>query len=208
MRITRTIRRLFTLLATAALAVAALVASTGPATAAPLQPIPKLDTERYLGSWWQLAAIPAFFNLNCAKDTKATYTLIDATTIGVENTCTTFTGQTNGVKGQAKVVDPVPKAQLSVSFPQVPVSIDPNNAPNYIVTWIADGATPDDPYQFALVGDPTRFSGFVLSRDKVVTTETLRMLRGQVEKAGFNSCTFLVSPTTGGRTDYSPLCTV
>ncbi|MXP23764.1 lipocalin [Gordonia sp. HNM0687] len=208
MGITRTIRRLFTLLATTALAVAALVASTGPAAAAPLQPIPKLDTERYLGSWWQLAAIPAFFNLNCAKDTKATYTLIDATTIGVENTCTTFTGQTNGITGQAKVVDPVTNAQLSVSFPQVPVSIDPNNAPNYIVTWIADGATPDDPYRFALVGNPTRLSGFVLSREKVVSTDTLRMLRGQVEKAGFNSCTFLVSPTTGGRTDYSPLCTV
>ncbi|MDY6809931.1 MAG: lipocalin family protein [Actinomycetota bacterium] len=208
MRITRTIRRLFTLLAATALAVAALVASTGPAAAAPLQPIPKLDTERYLGSWWQLAAIPAFFNLNCAKDTKATYTLIDATTIGVENTCTTFTGQTNGIQGQAKVVDPVTNAQLSVSFPQVPVSIDPNNAPNYIVTWIADGVTPDDPYRFALVGNPTRLSGFVLSRDQIVSTDTLRMLRGQVEKAGFNSCTFLVSPTTGGRTDYSPLCTV
>ena len=178
------------------------------ASAAPLRPIAKLDTTRYLGSWWQLAAIPAFFNLSCARDTTATYTPINPTTIGVKNTCTTFTGQTNGVQGRATVVDPVTKAQLSVKFPQVPVSVDPGNAPNYIVAWIANGAKPTDPYRFALVGDPTRLSGFVLYRDRVVSTSTLRMLRGQVEKAGFNSCSFLISPTTGGRTDYSPLCTV
>ena len=208
MRITRRIRPLLTLLATVAVTLGALIASSAPASAAPLQPIPKLDAERYLGSWWQLAAVPAFFNLNCAKDTKATYTPIDATTIGVENTCSTFVGPPNRVKGTAKVVDPVTKAQLSVTFPQVPVSIDPGNAPNYIVAWIADGATPADPYRFAVVGDPTRTSGFLLSRDKVVSTATLRMLRGQIEKVGFNSCTFLVSPTTGGRTDQSPLCRV
>ncbi|MFW0787176.1 lipocalin family protein [Gordonia sp. CPCC 206044] len=208
MRISHTTRSLVMLLATAALTIGALFVTTGPASAAPLQPIPKLDTTRYLGSWWQLAAVPAFFNLNCAKDTKATYTPIDATTIGVENTCATFTGQRNRVQGRASVVDPVTKAQLSVKFPQVPVSIDPGNTPNYIVAWIGDGKTPDDPYRFAVVGDPTRTSGFLLSRDKVVSTSTLRMLRGQIEKVGFNSCTFLVTPTTGGRTDHSPLCTV
>lgn len=208
MRITRTIRPLFTLFATVAVIIGALVATSAPASAAPLQPIPKLDAERYLGSWWQLAAVPAFFNLDCAKDTQATYTPINPTTIGVENTCTTFTGQKNRVKGKATVVDPVTKAQLSVKFPQVPASIDPGNAPNYIVAWIADGATPTDPYRFAVVGDPTRASGFLLSRDKVVPTSTLRMLRGEIEKVGFNSCTFLVSPTTGGRTDQSPLCLV
>ncbi|MGC5256965.1 lipocalin family protein [Gordonia sp. DT218] len=208
MRTIRTTRPLFTLFATVALTIAALFVATAPASAAPLQPIPKLDAERYLGSWWQLAAVPAFFNLNCAKDTKATYTPINAKTIGVENTCTTFTGQTNRVQGRATVVDPVTKAQLSVTFPQVPVSINPGNAPNYIVAWIADGKTPTDPYRFAVVGDPTRTSGFLLSRDKVVPTSTLRMLRGEIEKVGFNSCTFLVSPTTGGRTDHSPLCTV
>ncbi|MYR07913.1 lipocalin [Gordonia sp. SID5947] len=208
MRITRTTRPLLTLLATAALALGALFATSASASAAPLQPIPKLDTQRYLGSWWQLAAVPAFFNVNCAKDTQATYTPIDAKTIGVENTCTTFTGQSNRVQGRATVVDPVTKAQLSVKFPQVPVSFDPGNAPNYIVAWVADGKNPTDPYRFAVVGDPTRTSGFLLSRDKVVPTSTLRMLRGEIEKVGFNSCTFLVSPTTGGRTDHSPLCTV
>ncbi|AZG47405.1 lipocalin family protein [Gordonia insulae] len=205
---TRTIRPLVTVFAAVAMVCAALVGTSATASAAPLMPIPKLDTERYLGSWWQLAAVPAFFNLNCAKDTKATYTPIDAKTIGVVNTCSTFVGPSNRVQGRATVVDPVTNAQLSVKFPQVPASIDPGNAPNYIVAWIADGKTPTDPYRFAIVGDPTRTSGFLLSRDKVVSTSTLRMLRGEIEKVGFNSCTFLVSPTTGGRTDYSPLCTV
>ncbi|MGV9793299.1 lipocalin family protein [Gordonia sp. NPDC003422] len=208
MRAMRNTSRAVTALVTCVLVSAGLLLTSATASAAPLKPIAKLDTTRYLGSWWQLAAIPAFFNLVCARDTKAIYTPINATTIGVKNTCTTFTGQTNGVQGRATVVDPVTKAQLSVKFPQVPVSVDPGNAPNYIVAWISDGAKATDPYRFALVGDPTRLSGFVLSRDKVVSTSTLRMLRGRVENAGFNSCTFLISPTTGGRSDYSPLCTV
>ncbi|NED60994.1 lipocalin, partial [Streptomyces sp. SID10244] len=43
MRITRTTRPLFTLFATVALTIAALFVATAPASAAPLQPIPKLD---------------------------------------------------------------------------------------------------------------------------------------------------------------------
>ena len=37
---------------------------------------------------------------------------------------------------------------------------------------------------------------------------TTTRLTKEIEKVGYNPCTFLVSPTTGGRSDYSPLCTV
>jgi apolipoprotein D and lipocalin family protein len=202
-----TIRLLLVPLAVIGAAVAMIVA---PATAdaAPLKPVPKLDVQRYLGTWWQQATIPSFFGIRCAKDTNATYGIIDATTISVDNKCTSFTGQPDGIKGKATVVDPVSNAQLIVTFPGVPNTIDPGKTPNYIVSWVADGATPDAPYEYAVVGDPSRLSGFVLSRKKVLTTAELRMLKDATEKVGFNSCTFLISPTTGGRSDYSPLCTV
>ncbi|MGW5523880.1 lipocalin family protein [Gordonia sp. NPDC003950] len=203
----RTIRLLLVPLAVIGAAVAMIVA---PATAdaAPLKPVPKLDVQRYLGTWWQQATIPSFFGIRCAKDTNATYGIIDATTISVDNKCTSFTGRPDGIKGKATVVDPVSNAQLIVTFPGVPNTIDPGKTPNYIVSWVADGATPDAPYEYAVVGDPSRLSGFVLSRKKVLTTAELRMLKDATEKVGFNSCTFLISPTTGGRSDYSPLCTV
>ncbi|MGX7695251.1 lipocalin family protein [Gordonia polyisoprenivorans] len=212
----RTVRLLVPLLAVLG-AVVALIATPATADAAPLKPVAKLDVTRYLGTWWQQATIPSFFGVRCAKDTNATYTQINATTIGVDNKCTSFTGQPDGIKGKATVIDPVTKAQLVVTFPGVPNTINPGNNPNYIVTWVGDaqgrdataqGANSTEPYQFAIVGDPTRLSGFVLSREKVLTTDQLRMLKRRTEAAGFTSCTFLISPTTGGRSDYSPLCTV
>ncbi|GAC67647.1 lipocalin family protein [Gordonia soli] len=208
MRRTRWTTRWATALAAAAITATGLFATAAPASAAPLQPVAKLDVQRYLGQWWQLATVPSFFGIRCAKDTNATYTLIDAKTVGVDNKCTSPTGMIDGVKGRAKVVDPKTNAQLAVRFPGVPNSIDLGDAPNYIVSWVQDGATPDAPYRYAIVGDPTRTSGFLLSRDKVIPNSELRKLRTQIEKVGYNSCTFLVSPTTGGRSDYSPLCTI
>ena len=40
----------------------------------PLEPVP-VDLPRYLGTWNQLAAIPAWFDLLCVRDTQARYTL-------------------------------------------------------------------------------------------------------------------------------------
>ncbi|SDU68586.1 lipocalin family protein [Gordonia westfalica] len=204
MRVTRTLAAL----------VAGIVASIGftvgaaPAQAAPLAPVEKLDVDRYLGKWWQLATVPSFWGVTCARDTSAFYTRIDAKTIGVDNQCTGPTGMKGGVIGQATVVDTKSNAQLSVRFPQTPASINPNGAPNYIVAHLEDGGNPDGPYKYSIVGDPTRASGFLLSRDKVVSNSELRRLTKEIEKVGFNPCTFLVSPTTGGRSDYSPLCTI
>ncbi|NMO01850.1 lipocalin family protein [Gordonia sp. TBRC 11910] len=200
-----------TVLATVAAAVALTTAVGGPAQAAPggaLTPVPSLDTARYLGTWWQQAAIPGFYSIRCARDTHATYSLISATTIKVDNRCISPTGMPDGVVGRADLADKKTGAQFVVSFPGVPNTIDPQNHPNYIVAWVADDERPGRAYQYAIVGDPTRLSGFALSRDRVISTAQLLRLRSEVEKLGFNPCLFLVSPTTGGRSDYTPLCLV
>ena len=36
-----------------------LLAGTSAANAAPLKPVPSLDVQRYLGTWWQLATVPS-----------------------------------------------------------------------------------------------------------------------------------------------------
>ncbi|WP_448221443.1 lipocalin family protein [Gordonia iterans] len=187
------------------------VAAVTPAHAAPatpLQPVNRLDVERYLGTWWQQAAIPGFYSIRCARDTSARYGLIDETTISVDNTCVSPTGARDGVRGRAKVVDLESRAQLSVSFPEVPFSFDPQDRPNYIVAWVASGDGPDAPYEHAIVGDPDRLSGFILTREQVIPRSTLLALRDEAGKLGFNTCLFLTSPTTGGRSDYTPLCAV
>ncbi|MFT3899371.1 MAG: lipocalin family protein [Gordonia sp. (in: high G+C Gram-positive bacteria)] len=180
-------------------------ASAAPGT---LQPVRSLDVPRYLGAWWQQAAIPGFYSLRCARDTVARYGLIDPMTVSVNNRCISPTGQRDGIVGKAKVVDPKTKAQLAVSFPGVPYTFDTKDRPNYVIAWVANGDRPGDPYKYAIVGDPDRLSGFILARSRVISTRTLLMLRAQTERLGFNSCLFVISPTTGGRSDYTPLCLV
>ncbi|QDQ94796.1 lipocalin family protein [Rhodococcus sp. WB9] len=183
---------------------AAVVLAASPAHAQPgaLAPVPSLDVQRYLGTWYQLAAVPQPFNLDCARDTRATYGLVDPSNVSVANSCTTWAGGTNGINGNARVTDPVTNAQLHVSFPDVPFQSSPDGPTNYVVTYIADD------YSWALVGDPARASGFVLSRNPAVDDAGWKQIRQVVESRGYNSCLLLTSPTTGGREGVQPLCTV
>lgn len=205
-------RNLFSRTAVAgAIAVAAVLAAvpahaapapSGSAGFEPLAPIASLDVDRYLGTWNQVAAVPQPFNLECARDTQANYQLIDPVNIRVENTCTTWSGEQNRIVGNARVNDTVTNAALHVSFPGVPTQENPEGPTNYIVAYIADD------YSWALVGDPYRTSGFILSRSSAVSPEKFREIRAVVESKGYNSTLILTSPTPGGATTIQPLSTV
>lgn len=192
-------RRTIRGLAAAVLAAAGAALMAAPAQAAPLTPVAELDVNRYMGTWYQLAANPAPFNLDCVRDTTANYTLLDERNVRVENSCTTVTGERRGIVGNARVND---TASLHVSFPGVPSQDSLDGPSNYIVSYLADD------YSWALVGDPTRISGFVLSRSPVVDDAAWQQIRTVVEQQGYNSCLMLTSPTTEGLQEIKPLCTV
>ncbi|UGT57061.1 lipocalin family protein [Nocardia asteroides] len=181
-------------------AAAATLLGAGAAQAAPPAPVPRLDLDRYLGEWRQLAAIPQVFNLECAVDTTATYTLDPRGDIGVHNRCRNWAGGTTEIRGTATVNDPVTNAQLHVSFPGVPGQGERAGATNYIVTALG----PD--YEWALVTSPSRLSGFVLSRTPALDEATWRRIDDEIRAAGQDPCVYLVSPTTGGRAEPRPLC--
>lgn len=107
----------------------ALAAAPAFAQAEPVTPVPRLEAERYLGDWRQLAAIPQPFNLVCARDTRANYSLTPNGDIAVRNSCTTWWGGGNEIAGVAKVTDPATQAQLAVSFRD-----ESNPRTNYVVT--------------------------------------------------------------------------
>ncbi|WP_067701381.1 lipocalin family protein [Nocardia jejuensis] len=191
---------------TVAAAATAVLASTtlgAPiAAAAPPAPIPALDLERYAGTWQQLAAIPQYFNLICARDTRAEYSKDAQGDIAVHNTCLTWTGALNEIRGTATVNDPSTNAQLHVSFPGVPTQESRYGATNYIVTALG----PD--YSWALVTDPDRLSGFVLSRTPSLDAAQWQDVREAIAAAGENSCVYLTTPATGGLDAIAPLCTI
>ncbi|WP_083905487.1 lipocalin family protein [Nocardia transvalensis] len=172
------------------------------ATAAPPAPVPRLELDRYLGTWHQLAAVPQYFNLVCARDTSAVYGLDARGDISVHNSCTTWGGTGNDIAGTATVTDPSTNAQLHVSFPGVPTQDRREGPPNYIVTALGED------YGWALVTDPARTSGFVLSRTAALSPEQWGSVRSAIDAAGQSPCVYLTSPTTGGLGSIAPLCTV
>ncbi len=186
----------------AGLVLAATVTGTtvSMASAAPVTPVQRLDLGRYLGAWYQLAAVPQYFNLVCARDTRAVYGLDTRGGVSVHNSCTTWTGGGNEIRGTATVTDPATNAQLHVSFPGVPTQDHRDGPPNYIVTALAHD------YSWALVTDPARASGFVLSRTPALNPVQWQAIRAAIGAAGENSCTYLTSPTSGGLESIAALC--
>ncbi|MBP2193352.1 lipocalin family protein [Nocardia goodfellowii] len=174
----------------------ALATAPASAQAEPVTPIPRLEVERYLGDWRQLAAIPQPFNLVCARDTRANYSLTPNGDIAVRNSCTTWWGGGNEIAGVARVTDPATQAQLAVSFRD---ESDPRT--NYVVTAI------DPDYSWALVVNPERTAGFVLARAAALSAGQWTDVRAAIAAAGVDSCLFLTSPTTGGAAEIAPLCT-
>lgn len=175
-------------------------AGASPTPAAAPAPVASLDLNRYVGTWYQVAAVPQYFNLVCARDTRAEYAALPNGDISVHNSCTTWSGPGNEIQGAARVVDPVTHAQLRVAFPGVPTQESLDGPPNYIVTALG----PD--YSWALVTDPYRISGFVLSRTPALDADQWNQVVAAIVAAGEQPCLYLTSPVTGGRADITPLC--
>ena len=83
----------------------------------PLQVVPRVDLNRYLGTWYEIALFPQRFQEGCVA-TQATYTLLEDGRIGVLNQCRKggFEGNLSTAKGKAWVVEKETNAKLKVRF--------------------------------------------------------------------------------------------
>jgi apolipoprotein D and lipocalin family protein len=153
-----------------------LMASVGTASAQKpeLTVVSSVDLDRYLGTWYEIASYPAWFQRNCTAVT-AQYSLRDDGLIKVVNSCHkgTPTGKLKQAKGRAKVVDRETKAKLKVSFLW----------PFWGDYWIID-LDPD--YQWAVVGEPRRKYLWVLSRTPTMDEETYRSIVDRLPDKGYD----------------------
>lgn len=155
-----------------------------------------VDVDRYMGTWYQVAAVPQPYTLQCASNTTAEYARLNDTTIAVRNSCHTVVGGRSTIEGTAVTRSP---SSLRVSFPGVSFQ-NPAGPPNYRVTYLAED------YSWAVVGSPNRLSGFVLSRSPALSPDQWRQVRDVVSARGWHACTFLTVPMEGGRQDVAPVC--
>jgi apolipoprotein D and lipocalin family protein len=141
------------------------------AALSPVQTVPYLDLNRYLGKWYEIASFPQSFQKGCVATT-AEYSLRRNGKIDVRNECRldTLDGPAKVANGVARVVDRQTNAKLKVTF-FWPFSGD---------YWVIDL---DSDYRWAVVGDPSRDYLWILSRtpqlDEALYQDILTRLQTQ-----------------------------
>ena len=157
-----------------------------PSASRAVQPVAAVDVERFLGSWYEMARIPAWFQNRCVKDTTAQYQLRRDGKITVINRCVTRRGDIDQAKGLARVLDPATTTRLQVSF----VSLL-GWRPFWGDYWII-GLDPD--YRWLVVGDPKRQYGWILSRSSVLEPALLEAAFLSLERNGYARERFVLTP--------------
>ena len=139
--------------------------------------IPSLDVPRYLGTWYEIAKYPNWFQKKCASNTKAVYSARSDGTLKVLNSCKTAEGEISEAEGTARQIGTKDSPKLEVRFAPAWLSFIPLVWGDY---WVIDL---DPQYQVAVVSDPRREYLWILSRtpqlDKKVYDETLQRILDQ-----------------------------
>ena len=139
--------------------------------------IAALDVPRYLGTWYEVAKFPNWFQKKCVSNTKAVYTAKPDGNLRVLNSCKTATGETSEAEGLARQIGAKDSPKLEVRFAPEWLSFLPLVWGDY---WVIDL---DPQYQVAAVSDPRREYLWVLSRspqlDPKVYADLLQRLTQQ-----------------------------
>ncbi|OTG94471.1 hypothetical protein B9T24_11985 [Acinetobacter sp. ANC 4654] len=137
----------------------------------PLQTVDKVQLDRYLGVWYEIARKPMYFENKCNRDVTATYTLNENGNVIVNNRCLSKDGQLQQSIGEAFVQNAPFNTKLKVSFLPEAIRWLSVARGDYWILKI------DDDYQTVLVGEPRRKYMWVLSRsaqpDQAVVNEYL-----------------------------------
>lgn len=139
-----------------------------------LRTVNRVELDRYVGTWYEIASFPQRFQKGCTATT-ATYTLRPDGNIDVLNRCRkdSLDGEEKSAHGRARVVDPTTNAKLEVSFFR----------PFWGDYWIIDLA---DDYSWAVVGHPSRDYLWILSRTPTMPDETYRGILDRLVAQGYD----------------------
>ena len=176
----KTRRRFYALLAAGMLSLPFLAQAADNPTQAPLQAIERLDLERYLGHWHEIARTPNLFQQKCASDISADYALNAGGTLRVTNRCRTVQGELMEAIGEARRVGATDSAQLQVRFAPAWLSWLPWVWGDY---WVID-IDPD--YQLVAVSEPKRQYLWVLARQPQVDPSAYQALLLRLQQKGFD----------------------
>lgn len=135
--------------------------------------VSNVDFNKYEGFWYEIAHAPNFFQQGCLRSA-AEYSILNANSVSVKNTCYKSDGSTSDIEGTATVADPTIPAKLKVRFNIFArgdywiVNLDPN-------------------YQWAVVSGPRKKSLFILSRQAPMDAQLLKGIIDRLKQRGFET---------------------
>ncbi len=181
--------------------ICAFIQITANAELPPVKTVASVDLQEYLGSWFEIAAIPQFFEKQCVANTVAEYALAENDLISVVNSCDTANGKRSVATGRAKVVDRISNSKLKVTFVNF-LGWRFLFGGDYWVLAIGEN------YSYAVVGAPGRDYAWILSRTpelkEAQITETKQVLASQ----GFDTCKLITTIQSSGLQQKIPLCSL
>ena len=142
--------------------------------------ISEFDVSRYMGSWYEIAKLPNWFQRKCVQGTQARYKVLGPAQIEVNNKCTTASGEEIQAIGLARPNGSGLPAQLEVRFAPEWTAWLPMVWGAY---WVLDL---DADYQLAAVGDPSKSYLWILSRTPVVSAERYDAVLQRLKVMGFD----------------------
>ena len=147
-----------------------------------LQVVSKVDLNRYLGTWYEIATIPQRFQKGCTA-VSATYTLRPDGKIKVLNECRkdSLNGKYKAAKGKAWVTDTLTNAKLKVQF------FWPFSGAYWIIEL-------DSSYQYAVVGHPDRKYLWILSRSRKMDDALYNDLMERIKNHGYELSGIVKTP--------------
>ena len=139
----------------------------------PLQTVQKVELDKYLGTWYEIARYEHFFEKDC-KNVSANYSMMNKDTIKVINRCTNIqTNEKKEANGRAYAIDET-NSKLKVSFFR----------PFYGDYWVL---ILDENYKYAVVGTPSREYLWILARDSKLDENIKNEILQKLPNLGFDT---------------------
>ena len=169
-------------------------------SAAALTPLADFSAQRYLGKWYEIAAMPGAFRNQCARDVQVDYALEDSGALIVRNQCLRPDGTTLVSEGRGRMLDPDVPAVLKVTFVHgLGLWWYPFGRNQTVIAAGGRG-------EWLLIGDPTLHYGRVLAREPALNDAALRAVNAALAAENYDRCAFVIRPQNGGRNQSGRLC--
>ncbi|MFK7872991.1 MAG: lipocalin family protein [Oligoflexales bacterium] len=167
----------------------------------PLDTVDQLDLEKYMGTWHQIATIPASFQEKCVRKTSAEYKRLDKNHVQVINRCEEEDGEVRIAIGRARInCDFKNPSRLQVTFVKLFNWWVWSFGGDY---WVIDL---DADYNYSVVGDRKRFYLWILSRSAAMEISDLKILEEKIKDQHFDTCDIVI--TQEGELKGKRLCDI